>query len=72
MVLDYHILIVLLEPNVFLTLEFIIITDLSSESSFKMTSGVARGGPLGNCPMTQKLLPKDFLKCYQLPNAEKS
>jgi len=35
-------------------------------------SGVAGGGPLGNRPMTQKLLPKDFLKCYQLPNAEKS
>jgi hypothetical protein len=27
---------------------------------------------LGNCPMTQKLLPKDFLKFYQLSNAEKS
>ena len=35
------------------------------------SSGVARGWPLGNCPITQKLLPKDFLKCYQLPNAEK-
>ena len=22
------------------------------------------GGALGNCPITQKLLPKDFLKCY--------
>ncbi len=29
------------------------------------TSGVARGWALGNCP-------RILLKCYQLPNAEKS